>query len=566
MLTLQGVAVAPGVAIGRAVVLDAAALDVRHYRIDEAELDAECERLRAALDETRREFAELADDLPGYAPPELRAFLHVHDLILQDPLLVDGALTLICEQRFNAGWALATQGNVLAAQFAQMEDPYLRERGQDVQQVVERVLQALAGTDPNRLRAFERVRALPRAEAEEIIAIAHDLSPADMLRFRNTGFAGFATDLGAITSHTAIVARSLGVPAVVAMNQVRALLRDGDTVVIDGAAGMVHVNPSTLVLAHYRARLSEQTRDRRELQRFRDLALQTTDGTPILLYANIDVPEEAELAHQVNADGIGLFRSEFLFMNRSEPPDEEEQYQAYARVVSIMAPRPVTIRTIDVGADKMIDIAERPSGLVCNPALGLRAVRYSLAHSEIFGVQLRAILRAAQLGPVRILIPMVTHPREMMACRQAIDQAATQLRARSAWSPAMPVAIGAMVEVPAAAIAIDRFLDHLDFVSIGTNDLIQYTLAIDRSDPAVAHLYDPTHPAVLWLLNATIAAVRRAGKPVAVCGEMAGDPAMARILLNLGLAEFSLHPARLLPLKREIMHVLGQRRRATPSV
>jgi phosphotransferase system enzyme I (PtsI) len=463
-------------------------------------------------------------------------------MLLSDPLLAQEALSLIHDKHYNAEWALTTQGQILGEQFAAMEDEYLRERGADVRHVIERVLHVLSGS--RTLTAFD----LAGGSDEALIVIAHDISPADMIRLRGGRFAGFATDLGGATSHTAIVARSLSVPAVVALGHARSVLRDGDQVIIDGIQGVLIVNPSPLALEQYKKMQERYLDDRMTLAGLKGVPAETLDGLSISLQANIELPDEVELALANGADGIGLFRSEFLFIGRSELPTEEEQYLAYASVVHAMQNRSVTIRTLDVGADKALD---GEATVATNPALGLRAIRYCLAHPELFATQLRAILRASAHGTVRILIPMIAHMHEVIAAKAAIESAKRELDARGQ-TYADDIQIGCMVEIPATAIAIDPFADALDFLSIGTNDLIQYTLAIDRADNEVSALYDPLHPAVLKLIANTINAGIRAGIPVAVCGEMAGDPKLTRLLLGLGLTNFSMHPQQLLDVKREI--------------
>lgn len=542
MMCLYGQGVARGYAIGRVVVLGATALEVSHYRIAEDQIQAEKSRLTNALATTQREMHEMAANLPADAPRELAALLSVHGMLLSDPLLADQAVALIDEKHYNAEWALTAQGQILAEQFAAIEDEYLRERGSDVRQVIERVLQVLSGSQQALALNHE-------ADADEhLIVVAHDISPADMIRLRGARFAGFATDLGGATSHTAIVARSLGVPAVVALGHVRTLVRDGDIVVVDGAHGTILVNPSRQALEQYRRLQQLYLDERAELSLLKDVPAETLDGMLIELEANIELPDEAALAVANGATGIGLFRSEFLFMGRGDLPTEQEQFEAYLSVVTTMQHRPVTIRTLDLGADKTLD---GEATVATNPALGLRAIRYCLAHPELFATQLRAILRASAHGTVRILIPMVAHMHEVHATRAAIASAKRELDERGqAYDD--DLLVGAMVEVPATAIAIEPFAEALDFLSIGTNDLIQYTLAIDRADNEVAALYDPLHPAVLRLIANTINAGERLGKPVAVCGEMAGDAQLTRLLLGLGLKNFSMHAQQLLDVKREI--------------
>lgn len=565
LMALHGLAVSRGFAVGRAVVMDAASLEVSHYRINDAEVEDECQRLLHAFETVRDELAQLAANLPDDAPAEVGAFLHVHSLILGDSLITEASQQLIRERFYNAEWALVTQGQSLAEQFAAMDDEYLRERAADVRQVIERVVQALAGTTLH--GAFSQ---LSGAHGDDpLIVVAHDISPADMLKLREARFAGFATDLGGATSHTAIVARSLGVPAVVALGHARSLILDGDALILDGETGVLLVNPSESILEEYAIRQQAYAAEQASLAELKDIPAITRDGVRIGMQANIELPDEAEHALQAGAEGVGLFRSEFLFMGRSDLPGEEEQFEAYARVVRAMAGRPVTIRTLDVGSDKALDTQ---ASVAVNPALGLRAIRYCLAHPEMFQAQLRAILRASAVGPVRLLLPMIAHQRELDATFAALVQARESLR-----SEQVPfdehLAVGAMVEVPAVAIAIEPFIERLDFLSIGTNDLIQYTLAIDRADPEVSDLYDPVHPAVLRLISQTIVAGTRAGRSVSVCGEMAGDPQLTRLLLGLGLTEFSMNASQLLQVKREILssrvnalrpQVAGVINRATP--
>ncbi|WP_232304929.1 phosphoenolpyruvate--protein phosphotransferase [Castellaniella caeni] len=541
-LCLYGQGVVRGYAIGRAVVMSAASLEVAHYRIAAEDIETEKQRLRRAMDDAVHELRQMGETLPGDAPRELGVLLSVHAMLLQDPMLVQAVCQLIEERQYNAEWALTSQGQALAEQFALMEDAYLRERSADVRQVIERVLRVLSGS----------ASWLPNLDEVEIdgslIVVARDISPADMMRLRGGKFGAFLTDLGGPTSHTAIVARSMNVPAVVGMGLVRTLVRDGDLLIVDGLNGLVVVNPSPAILREYQERQAAFLRERDELKALRFASAVTLDGIQVRMEANIELPDEAADALAAGAEGIGLFRSEFLFMGRAELPTEDEQYEAYAAVVRTMGGRPVTIRTLDIGADKTLD---GEATVATNPALGLRAIRYCLANPELFNTQLRALLRAAAHGPIRVLIPMVSHMHEVVATRRALARAAEELKgAGIAYSD--QIQVGAMVEIPAMAIAIEPFADTLDFLSIGTNDLIQYVLAIDRGDKDVAALYDPMHPAVLRLIAHTINVGERVGKPVSICGEMAGDVRVTRMLLGLGLTGFSMHPQQLLDVKKEI--------------
>jgi phosphotransferase system enzyme I (PtsI) len=546
--TLHGIPVSRGIAVGRAHLLAPAALEVKHYLVTEEQIEAEVARLQNAIATVHQELQTIWSDLPKDAPAELGAFIDVHALILSDPTISQVPLEIIRSRSYNAEWALVTQIDELSAQFDEIEDPYLRERKADIQQVGERVLKILTGS----------ASTLPRAPEGEgnphMIVVAHDISPADMLQFRDRAFSGFITDLGGQNSHTAIVARSLDIPAAVGMFNASALIAQDDWVIIDGDAGVVIVDPSPLVLDQYRERQARLQRDRKKLGKLRKTPAITRDGMPIGMMANIEFPDDCAAAMDAGANGVGLFRSEFLFMNRAglvnKLPSEDEQFESYRQAVIAMKGRPVTIRTLDIGADKPLDAAEHTA---LNPALGLRAIRYCLAEPQIFLVQLRAILRASAYGPIKLLVPMLAHAYEIDQTLLMIEQAKAQLRA-SRRKFDEEIQVGAMIEIPAAALALPMFVKRLDFLSIGTNDLIQYTLAIDRVDHEVAHLYDPLHPAVLQLLSMTIVSGAKAGIPVSVCGEMAGDTKLTRLLLGMGLREFSMHPAQLLPVKQEILN------------
>lgn len=557
---LHGIPVSRGVAIGRAHLLAPAALDVSHYLVDEDRLEDEVLRLRHARTAVRAELAALKRDLPRDAPEEMGAFLDVHAMILDDEMLSREAERLIRERRYNAEWALTTRLEDLMRQFDEIEDEYLRERKADIEQVVERILKVLAGA-PVLAPAPVPAVAADGQPAPGVVVVAHDISPADMLQFRHTVFHGFVTDLGGRTSHTAIVARSLDIPAAVGVQNASELIRQDDWIIIDGDAGLVIVDPTPIILEEYRHRQSERALENKRLQRLRHTPAVTLDGIEIDLLANIEMAEDASAALAAGAVGVGLFRSEFLFMNRrGELPGEDEQFEAYRAAVEAMRGLPVTIRTIDIGADKpLLDFRDGRDGrgeeyeTALNPALGLRAIRWSLSEPAMFLTQLRALLRASAFGPVRLLFPMLAHAREIDQTLELVARAKHELDQRGvAYDPCLKV--GAMIEIPAAVLLLPLFLRRMDFLSIGTNDLIQYTLAIDRADNAVAHLYDPLHPAVLQLIARTIREANHAGVPVAVCGEMAGDPAMTRLLLGMGLREFSMHPAQLLRVKQEILH------------
>jgi len=547
--SLHGQAVSGGIAIGRAHLVSHAILEVAHYQLRERDVAAELGRFDKAVATAGAELDSLRAEasVPG-APAELSAFVNVHAMILADPTLTDGVRELIRDRRCNAEWAMVQQMQLVVDQFDEFEDAYLRERKQDIVQVVERVLRVLQGK-PRKLAK----RKAAAGGDDDLIVVANDLSPADTIQFKNLKIGGFVTDMGGSTSHTAIVARSLAIPAVVGMQHARPLIQDDDLLIVDGTRGVLIVDPDAGVLREYRLRKTELELDRTKLKRLVSGRSRTLDGEHVELHANIELPQDAERAREVGADGVGLFRTEFLFMNRDELPDEDEQFEAYRSVVKALGDKPVTIRTLDIGADKEARALRNRAGnrAAPNPALGLRAIRFCLAEPQLFLVQLRAILRASHYGKVRLLIPMLAHAQEIEQTLALIELARFQLReARQKFDA---VDIGGMIEIPAAALALGPFLRRLDFLSIGTNDLIQYTLAIDRTDGTVAHLYDPLHPAVLKLMAQTIQSAQRVDMPVAVCGEMAGDPKLTRLLLGMGLREFSMHPSQLLEVKQQVM-------------
>ena len=552
-LQLFGLPVSRGVAIGRAVLVASSRVDVAHYFIAAQDVNEEIGRLKRARDTVAAELSHLQRDLPDDAPAELSALLDVHLMLLHDETLSAGLKTWIRERHYNAEWALSAQLEVTARQFDEMEDEYLRERKADLEQVVERLLKALS-----RSAAAVPPATPPQHDmtAEDpLVLVASDIAPADMLQFKGSVFTGFVTDVGGRTSHTAIVARSMDIPAVVGAREASRLIRQDDWVIIDGDAGVVVVNPSAIVLEEYRFRQRQSALEVARLDRLRHTPAVTLDGQRVELLANIEMPADAAAALAAGAVGVGLFRSEFLFMNRNgQLPNEQEQFEAYRRAVVAMQGLPVTIRTVDVGADKPLErmsAQELRHEHTLNPAMGQRAIRWSLSEPDMFDEQLRALLRAAAFGKVRILVPMVAHLTEVAAVHEALRRARGQLdRAGVAYGD---VELGAMIEVPAAAICIELFVKHFDFVSVGTNDLIQYTLAIDRADETVSHLYDPWHPAVLRLLAQTIERAHAHGCHVSVCGEMAGDPAFTALLLAMGLRSFSMHPARVAAVKQRVL-------------
>jgi phosphotransferase system enzyme I (PtsI) len=539
--TLHGIAVSSGIAIGHAHLISHTSFEVVHYVLPKKFLDEEIARFDAALLATRSEFASLRSNPPNHAAAEFDAFLELHQMILDDPLLSVAPREMIATEYCNAEWALKTQTETLVAQFDEFEDTYLRERQTDVTQVAERLLKQLLGQPGHQLS--------PARKDVETILVAHDLSPADLIQFKPHQYAAFITDVGGATSHTAIVARGLNTPCVVGLHYARELIREDDLLILDGEQGVLIVNPDKLILAEYKLRQDAWELERKKLKRLRTARANTLDGTAIELYANIEKPEDIAEVKENGATGIGLFRSEFLFLNRENLPDEEEQFEAYRAAAAGMDGQPVTIRTFDLGGDKQLNGVKRVAN---NPALGLRAIRFCLAEPQLFRTQIRALLRASHYGNVKILIPMLSGVSELNQTLQFIAMTKQNLDDED-----IPydreVKIGGMIEIPAAALALNVFAKKLDFLSIGTNDLIQYTLAIDRTDEEVAHLYDPLHPAVLHLLSHIIATCNKLGVPIAVCGEMAGELAYTRLLLAFGLRQFSMFSAQVPSIKQRVL-------------
>jgi phosphotransferase system enzyme I (PtsI) len=504
--TLHGLPTSPGIAIGRAMLMSHATLEVSHLTLAPRMVDKEIARFDAAIIAVKHEL-ETMRETTEHAPAELAAFIDIHTMFLEDPELVEKPREIIRERRCNAEWALVQQMEYLVDQFEQFDDPYLRERKFDVVQVVERVIKELVG------RPGRAVTKAAKGVTEEmLIVVAHDLSPADVISFKEHRFASFITDVGGGTSHTAILARSLAIPSVVGIETARSLIRDGEQLIVDGTRGVVIVNPDPRVLEEYQLRKNQIELEKSKLKRLKTAKSQTIDAVPVQLFANIELPGDVPGALAAGAEGIGLFRTEFLFLDRGDMPDEREQYEAYKKVVKGMGGRPVTIRTFDLGNDKDVHsdgmAAER---VKTNPALGRRAIRLSLAEPRMFQTQLRAILRASKYGPVKLLIPMLAHAHEIDQTLAALEQAKSSLRGEKVVFDEK-IEVGGMIEVPAAALAIGLFLRRLNFLSIGTNDLIQYTLAIDRSDEQVSAL-----------------------------------------LLGMGLRNFSMHPSQILEVKSHVL-------------
>ncbi len=555
-LAVYGTGVSSGIAIGRAHVVRGHNLNPQEQPIKAEQVDGEIRRFRQALNRASDELKQARRSLPADTPPEVVEFIDIHVLMLADSSLTEAPVEIITQQQCNAQWALNVQRNRLKSVFEQMHDPYIRSRADDVDQVVGRILKQLNN---------QQSPSTDKGNFQGLVLVADDIDPASFLLLHQEGIAGLITEQGGPLSHTAILARSLKMPAVMGLRNAPRLVHEGETLVIDGARGVAVAKPSQVVRRHYRQLLRNEVARQADLQLIRSKPTQTLDQCPITLQANVDLAEDMALAQKNGAQGVGLFRTEYLFLNRETPPDEDEQYRAYANLVGKLGGAATTIRTLDLGADKQMLPQQAASNNVAfdpnivapansagqiNPALGLRAVRLCLSDQELFLTQLRAILRASAHGPVKILIPMLCNTQELFQVRLLVQQAERELR--KSGTKVGDYQLGGMIEVPAAALSAKAFAKSLDFLSIGTNDLIQYTLAIDRVDDQVGYLYDPLHPSVLKLLQMTIDAAKAVKTPVSLCGEMAADTTYTRLLLGLGLRDFSVSPARLLEVRQVV--------------
>jgi len=541
-LALPGIGVSRGIAIGKAHVLQRGSIEVLESVLPPHLIENEVNRFLQAVHNARQQLESLRERIPPGTRADIAAFIDTHRLMLDDATLVKTPVELIRERGCNAEWALKLQRDAVVEVFDRMDDPYLRTRRDEVDHVINSILRTLLETVGNEPHGDVDV-------LDQAIVLADNLTPAETVLLEHQGIAGFATAYGGPLSHTAILARSMEIPAIVGAYSLQDYIHDGETVILDGVQGVLIAGPDENTLQHYRERQQQEQQRRLELGRFADTPAISCDQIPITLMANIELPEDIKVVSHSSASGVGLYRTEFLFMNRIEPPDEEEQYEVYMSVIEALGGRPLTIRTLDMGADKHIESGRKAD---CNnPALGLRAIRLCLKDLALFRPQLRAILRASAHGPVRMMIPMLSNTHELHQVLSLVNETRNALQREShAFAPDLP--IGGMIEVPAAALTAADFARHLDFLSIGTNDLIQYALAIDRVDEEVTYLYDPLHPAVLKLIRMTIDAGRAAGIPVAMCGEMAGDPRYTRLLLGMGLREFSMHHTALQEVKQVI--------------
>ncbi len=544
-ISIQGVSVSRGIAIGQIHIVQHDQLDVREYSIRNSQLEDELSRFNNAIADARQQLRAIRDHIPVSTSVDISAFIDTHLLMLEDITLTEEPKRIIKERLCNAEWALKLQRDALVNVFNEMADAYLSTRRDDVDHVVNRILRVLLKQKP-------LLHEVPDDHLKNRIIMADDLTPADTVLMQHYGIAAFATEFGGPTSHTAILARSLGIPAVVGLHSARRFVKNDDLVIIDGSTGMLLVDPDKSTKSYYEKRQREAKRYYSSLGKLKNAPTESEDGIAITLTANIELPKDFETVRDVGAKGVGLYRTEFLYMNRETPPDEEEHFETYLNVLNALRGLPLTIRTLDLGADKQVDGAGSQTGQSgLNPALGLRAIRLCLKEPELFRPQLRAILRASAHGPVKIMIPMLTNIQEMQQVLQMVEDIKADLGNQSIAYDS-DIKIGGMIEVPAAAICADIFAKNLDFLSIGTNDLIQYTMAIDRVNDEVNYLYDPLHPAVLRLIESIIKAGKKANIPVSMCGEMAGDKEHTQLLLGLGLREFSVHTASLLEIKKII--------------
>ena len=545
-IVLHGVAAGKGIAIGHAHLITRGTTEVPQYDIDPNKLDAEVARFDTAIKATRKELEQLRGAIPENAPTELGAFISLHLMLLTDVTLSREPIDILREQKINAEWALKQQSDKLAAQFDSIDDDYLRERKQDMLQVVRRIHNNLVGQS-NEINLAGNL-------FDDTVLIAHDLSPADTVLFKEQHITAFVTDAGGPTSHTAILGRSLDIPSVIGLHNARKLITENEIVIVDGINGVLIIDPDEVVLNEYRRLAREYRSHKRELNKIKKTAATTADGINIELFANIESAEDIKALHNFGADGVGLFRSEFLYLNRDTMPSEDEQYEVYSAIVKKMKGKSITIRTVDLGVDKnprWFGQNSTPNGSL-NPALGLTGIRLCLAEPVMFRTQMRAILRAAVHGPVRMMWPMITSLSEVRQCLIHLDTAQRQLAERG--ETFGTVSVGCMIEIPSAAMTVGSILKLTDFISIGTNDLIQYILSVDRGDDSVSHLYQPGHPAVLKTIQHIIRTANRMEKSVSICGEMAGDTTYTRMLLGMGLRRFSMNPNNLLPVKNIILH------------
>ncbi len=540
--SMQGIGVSRGIAIGKVHIIEQNQQETSEYHIEEKTLQQEIARFRIAISLARQQLRSVREHIPPDTPGNIASFIDTHLLMLEDSALTNEPIKTIRERQCNAEWALKLQRDSLVAVFEEMDDAYLRTRKDDVDHVVNRIQRILLDQG---MSAHE----VPDSHLDGYIILADDLSPADTVMMQHKKIAAFVIEHGGPTSHTAILARSLGIPSIVGLRRALRYIHEDDMLIVDAHEGVVLINPVESIVDHYRQKQLELIRYQAGLINLKETPAITRDGVEISLQANVELEKDYDTVEKVGAEGVGLYRTEYLYMNRDTPPGEEEHYQNYTKVMEALGNIPLTLRTMDLGADKTAEYDT--SALSANPALGLRAIRLCLKEPILFEPQLRAVLRASAKGPLRMMIPMLStiqEVREIFSILKGIKEEFTEKGIP--FNPDLKV--GGMIEVPAAAICADMFAEHLDFLSIGTNDLIQYAMAIDRVNDEVNYLYDPLNPAVLRLIHMTIRAGQQHNIPIAMCGEMAGDPKYVKLLLGLGLREFSVHPTSLLEIKRII--------------
>ena len=536
---VHGISVSSGIAIGKANLVTHALMEVQRYKIKKDTINDEIERLSQAINTVRSDLVNIKKELQKKSSNNFESFIDIHLMMLEDNNFSLNPQQIIKKEQCNAEWAIKSQLDNLLSKFDDIDDAYIKERKLDAAQVAERIIKALLGHQ----------KQISKTQNSSNILIAHDISPADALQFKKNSYAAFITEHGGTNSHTAILARGLNIPSIVAVKNARKIINNNDTIIVDGDNGIAIINPNKHILKEYEYKKNQWIIEKKKLKKIKNIPSKTLDKKEISLMANIEDLSDVKSVLDCKASGIGLFRTEFLFMNRKELPGEQEQYETYKSIAKSMKGRTVVIRTLDSGADKTT-AADKTQAT--NPALGLRAIRLCLSQPHLFITQLRAILKASAFGKIRILIPMLSSLGELKQVKLLIKRAKESLVVENIKFD-NEILIGGMIEIPAVAINAEAFAAELDFLSIGTNDLIQYTLAIDRTDDSVSHLYNSIHPAILKLISNTIDAAKKFNKDVSVCGEMAGDPKLTKLFIGMGLTNFSMHPSSILTVKKQIL-------------
>ena len=536
---VHGISVSSGIAIGKANLVTNALMEVQRYKIKKDTIKDEIERLSQAINTVKSDLVNIKKELQKKSTNNFESFIDIHLMMLEDNNFSLNPQQIIEKEQCNAEWAIKSQLDNLLSKFDDIDDAYIKERKLDAAQVAERIIKALLGHQ----------KQISKTQNPSNILIAHDISPADALQFKKNSYAAFITEHGGTNSHTAILARGLNIPSIVAVKNARKIINNNDTIIVDGDNGIAIINPNKHILKEYEYKKNQWIIEKKKLKKIKNIPSKTLDKKEISLMANIEDLSDVKSVLDCKASGIGLFRTEFLFMNRKELPGEQEQYETYKSIAKSMKGRTVVIRTLDSGADKTT-AADKTQAT--NPALGLRAIRLCLSQPHLFITQLRAILKASAFGKIRILIPMLSSLGELKQVKLLIKRAKESLVVENIKFD-NEILIGGMIEIPAVAINAEAFAAELDFLSIGTNDLIQYTLAIDRTDDSVSHLYNSIHPAILKLISNTIDAAKKFNKDVSVCGEMAGDPKLTKLFIGMGLTNFSMHPSSILTVKKQIL-------------